>query len=184
MQDYSEELRDSEAEPESEGQEDIDSLKLTLAEEKKRAEEYLANWQRAQADFINYRRRTEQDRLEFNRYANSQLALALLPVLDDLERALEAVPPKLAKNEWVEGIKLVGRKFESALEGQGITPVDALGKSFDPNYHEALRQDKGEEGMVIDVFQKGYMLGNKVLRPAKVVVGNGEEEAKEENLNG
>lgn len=184
MQDYPEEYMNNEAGPGNEGPEEIESLRLALAEEKKKAEDYLANWQRAQADFINFKRRTEQDRLEFNRFANASLALSLLPVLDDLERALEAIPPKLATNEWVEGIRLVERKFKAGLEAQGITPMEALGKPFDPNYHEALRQDKGEEGMITEVFQKGYLLGDKVLRPAKVVVGNGEEEAKEENTNG
>ena len=184
MQEFSEEFQKNELEPEAEAPEDIESLKQALAEEQKKAEEYLSNWQRAQADFINFKRRTEQERLEFNRFANASLALALLPVLDDLERALEAIPPKLTKNEWVEGIRLVERKFKASLDGQGIMPMESLGKPFDPNYHEALRQDKGKEGIVTEVFQKGYMLGEKVLRPAKVVVGNGEEEAKEDNTNG
>jgi molecular chaperone GrpE len=184
MQEYPEELQNNEAGPEAEETEDIDSLKQALAEEKKKAEEYLANWQRSQADFINYKRRTEQERLEFNRYANAELAREILSALDDLERALEAVPPKLAKNDWVEGIRLVERKFKASLDGQGIAPMESLGQPFDPNYHEALRQGKGEEGIIIEEFQKGYMMGDKVLRPAKVVVGNGEEEAKEENTNG
>ena len=184
MQEFSEETQNNEAEPELEGTDDIDSLKQALAEEQKKAEEYLANWQRAQADFVNFKRRTEQDRLEFNRYANAALALEMLSAIDDLERALEAVPSKLAKNEWLEGMRLVERKFKSSLEGQGITPMESLGHPFDPNYHEALRQDKGKEGIITEVFQKGYMIGDKVLRPAKVVVGNGEEEAKEENTNG
>jgi molecular chaperone GrpE len=184
MQEFPEEIQNNETEPETGVTEDIESLKQALSEEQKKAEDYLSNWQRTQADFINFKRRTEQERLEFNRFANASLALALLPVLDDLERALESVPPKLAKNDWVEGIRLVERKFKASLDGQGIMPMEALGKPFDPNYHEALRQDKGREGMVTEVFQKGYMLGDKVLRPAKVVVGNGEEEAKEENTNG
>ena len=184
MQENPEELQNNEAEPEAEETEDIDSLKQALAEEQNKAAENLANWQRAQADFINFKRRTEQGRLEFNRFANAVLALELLSVLDDLERALEAVPPKLAGNEWVEGVRLVERKFKSSLDGQGITPMESLGEPFDPNFHEAMRQDKGEEGKIIEVFQKGYMMGDKVLRPAKVVVGNGEEQAKEDNTNG
>ena len=184
MQKHSEEAQNNELEPETVEIEETESLEQALSEEKKKAEEYLANWQRAQADFINYKRRTEQERLELSRFANANLMLGLLPVLDDLERALEAVPPRLAKNEWVEGIRLVERKFKASLEGQGVTPMEALGGTFDPNYHEALRQDKGEEGKITEVFQKGYMLGDRVLRPAQVVVGNGEEEAKEDNTNG
>ena len=180
MQQHSEEAQNNEIEPETVELEDTESLEQALSEEKKKAEEYLANWQRAQADFINYKRRTEQERLDFNRYANANLVLGMLPVLDDLERALEAVPPRLAKNEWVEGIRLVERKFKASLEGQGVKPVEALGETFDPNYHEALRQDKGEEGIITEVFQKGYMMHDKLLRPARVVVGNGEAVTKEE----
>ena len=151
-------------------------LKQALAAEKKKAEEYLASWQRAQADFINYKRRSEQERLEFNKFANASAFLGLLPVLDDLERALDAIPPEFADRDWVEGVRLVERKFRAALEVQGVKPILALGMAFDPNFHEAVRQDKGPEGMVIQEFQKGYTLNGKLLRPAKVVVGNGEEE--------
>ena len=76
---------------------------------------------------------------------------------------------------------LVDRKFRASLEAQGLTPIKALGEPFDPNFHEAIRQDKGKEGIVIEEFQKGYMLHDKLLRPAKVVVGNGsKEDGKEE----
>ena len=175
-----EEVTSNEAEPETVEIEDVETLKQALAEEKKKVEDYLANWQRAQADFINYKRRTEQERQDFNRFANANLILSLLPVLDDLERALDSTP-KTAKHGWLEGIRLVERKFKSSLEAQGLTPMKALGEPFDPNFHEAVRQDKGKEGIVVEEFQKGYMLGDRVLRPAKVVVGNGEEVAKEEN---
>jgi len=76
-------------------------------------------------------------------------------------------------------VRLVARKFQTILEGQGVKPIQALGQPFDPNFHEALRQGPGKEGVVIEEFQKGYMLNDKLLRPAKVVVGNGEAEQKE-----
>ncbi len=170
----------NEPEPETIEIEDVESLKQALAEEKGKAEEYLTNWQRAQADFINYKRRTEQERQEFNSYATANLILSLLPVIDDLERALDAVPPKYKKHDWVEGVRLVAHKFKTILEGQGVKPIKAVGEAFDPNYHEALRQDKGEEGIVVEEFQKGYMMHDKLLRPARVVVGNGEGDIKEE----
>ncbi len=175
-----EEVTNNEAELETVEIEDVETLKQVLAEERKKAEDYLANWQRTQADFINYKRRTELERQDFNRFANANLILSLLPALDDLERALSSIPPKLAKHSWVDGIRLVERKFKSSLETQGLTPIKALGEPFDPNFHEALRQDKGKEGIIVEEFQKGYMLGDRVLRPAKVVVGNGEEEEKED----
>jgi molecular chaperone GrpE len=155
-------------------------LEEELAAEKQKADEYLANWQRVQADFINFKRRTEEERAEFNSYANANLVLAILPVLDDLERALDSVPLKHKKSEWVEGVRLVAHKFKTILEGQGVKPIKAMGEAFDPNYHEALRQDKGKEGMVIEEFQKGYLIHEKLLRPARVVVGNGEADTKEE----
>jgi molecular chaperone GrpE len=161
--------------------EDTESLEKALAAEKKKTGEYLASWQRTQADFLNYKRRTEQERQDFNSYANANLVLGILPVLDDLERALDAIPEEFAGDDWVEGVRLVERKFKTVLEGQGVKPILSLGMVFDPNLHEALRQDKGEEGMVIGELQKGYMLNDKLLRPARVVVGNGkEEDTKEE----
>ena len=160
--------------------EDIEQLKQALAEEKKKAEGHLSNWQRAQADFINYKRRIEQEKDEFYKFANAALVLSLLPILDALERAFDSIPPRLAKHSWMDGIRLIEQKFRTSLEAQGLTPIKAMGEPFDPRFHEAVRQDKGNEGIVIDEFQKGYMLGDRVLRPSKVVVGNGEEAEKEE----
>jgi molecular chaperone GrpE len=169
-----EEKQNSESESKDIVSEGPESLAQALAEEKKKAEEYLANWQRAQADFINYKRRTEQERQDFNSFANANLLCGILPVLDDLERALKAVPEEFAGDDWVEGVRLVERKFKTILEGQGVKPICALGEPFDPKLHEALRHDKGKEGIVIAELQKGYTLNDKLLRPARVMVGNGE----------
>ena len=171
-------------ETESNGAAGPAGLEEELAAEKQKAAEYLANWQRAQADFINYKRRMEQERADFNSFANANLVLGILPVLDDLERALEAMPVRISKSEWAEGMRLVERKFKTILQGMGVIPMVSVGETFDPNIHEALRQSSGPEGIIIEEFQKGYMMGARVLRPAKVVVGNGEEAAKEENNNG
>jgi molecular chaperone GrpE len=171
-----------EPEPDTPGTEnapETPGLEQALASEKKKSEEYLASWQRAQADFINFKRRNEQERLEFNKFANASLLLSLLPVLDDLERALTAIPSEFADQKWVEGVRLVYRKFQTSLEGQGVKPILALGMAFNPNFHEAVREDKGLEGTVLQEFQKGYTLNGKLLRPAKVVVGNGEEDDPE-----
>ena len=160
--------------------EDIETLKKALLEEKTKAEDYLASWQRVQADVTNYKRRSEQEKNEYCKFANSTLILSLLPVLDDLERAFNSIPGKLAKLDWVDGIRLIERKLRASLEAQGLSPIEALGQPFDPNFHEAVRQDKGKEGIVIEELRKGYMLHDRVLRPTAVVVGNGEEEAKED----
>jgi len=160
--------------------EDVEALKQALAEEREKAETNLAGWQRAQADFINYKRRAEQEKEEISKFANSVLMLNLLPILDDLERAFTAIPPRSAKASWVEGMRLIERKLRTTLEAQGLSQIKALGEPFDPNFHEAMMQGKGKEGIVVEEVQKGYKLHDRVIRPAKVVVGNGEEENKEE----
>ncbi len=135
--------------------EDIGALRKALDEEKKKAEGCLASWQRVQADFINYKRRNEQEREDFVKSANAELIGSLLPALDDLERAFEAVPPELAENGWVNGMGLVERKFRNVLESQGITRMEVVGEPFDPRLHEAVRQGKGKEGVVVEEVQKG-----------------------------
>lgn len=180
MQSESTENLNNEVAPEVAEIEDVESLKQALAKATEKAEGYLASWQRTQADFINYKRRNEQEREEFTRFANSNLMLSLLPVLDDLERALASIPAKPSRHTWLDGIRLIERKFRASLEAQGLTLIEALGKPFDPNLHEAVRQDRGEEGIVIEELQKGYKLHDRVIRPTMVVVGNGEAAAKED----
>lgn len=156
---------------------EVENLKKALAEAQAKAESNLANWQRAQADFINYRRRSEQEKEETTRFANAALMCCLLPALDDFERALACVPPKLAKNDWVQGISLVANKLRDTLQAQGLTPIKALGEPFDPCFHEAIMQTPGKDGIVTAELQKGYVFNNRVIRPSRVAVGNGQEEA-------
>ena len=160
-------------------EESVEALKKVLTEEKAKAEGYLANWQRVQADFINYKRRSEQEREEVSKFANASLMFNLLPILDDLERAFTSIPPHLARLTWADGIRLIERKLQASLEAQGLSPIKALGEPFDPKFHEAAMHGKGKEGIVVEELQKGYKLHDKVIRPAMVVVGNGEEEAEE-----
>jgi len=160
---------------------DIKKLKKILTEEKGKAEGYLANWQRTQADFINYKRRSEQEKEEIGKFANAMLLLNLLPILDDLERAFTSIPPHLVKLSWVDGIKLIERKLWASLEAQGLSQIKALGEPFDPQLHEAAMHAKGKDGIVIEELQKGYKLHDRVIRPTMVVVGNGEEEEKKED---
>ncbi len=168
----------NEVAPEVAEAEDIDSLKQALAEEKTKAEGYLANWQRAQADFINYKRRSEQEKEDISKFVNTTLILSLLPILDDSERAFNSIPNRIAKLSWVDGIRLIERKLQATLEAQGLSQIKAIGKFFDPNLHEAAMHGKGKEGIVIRELYKGYKLGDRVLRPVGVVVGSGEEEEK------
>ncbi len=171
-----EEAVNSEPKEEVAEAEDVEALKKALAEAKAQTEANLSGWQRAQADFINYKRRTEQEKDETGKSANAALILNLLPILDDLERALSTIPPESAEQSWVDGIRLIERKCKAYLEAQGLAPIKADGEPFDPRFHEALKQDRGKEGIVIRELERGYMLRDRVLRPSKVIVGNGEQE--------
>ena len=153
-----------------------EELSQSLAEAREKAEEYLSNWQRTQADFVNYKRRSELDKEELGKFANTQLILSILPALDDIERAFESITPEVAKLNWVEGMRLIERKLEAGLGTQGVSRIKALGEPFDPNLHEAKMHGKGEDGIVVQELQKGYMLHDRVIRPSQVVVGNGEME--------
>jgi len=175
-----EESQNNEVEAQIAETEDIETLKKMLAEQTEKAESYLANWQRAQADLINYKRHSEQERQEISQFANSILILNLLPILDDLERAFNSTPPELTSLAWVDGIRLIDRKLRASLEAQGLSQIKALGEAFDPHLHEAVRQDKGTEGTVVEEVQKGYNFRDRVIRPSKVVVGNGEEKEEKE----
>jgi len=176
----SDKVQDSEVEPEVTEVDDIAALKQSLVDAEAKAEANLAGWQRAQADFINYKRRTEQEKEEISQFTRAMLMLDLLPALDDLERAFAAIPPRLAKFGWVDGIRLIWSKLQTTLKAQGLSEIEAVGEPFDPHLHEAVRQDKGKEGVVIEEVQKGYKFRDRVIRPSKVVVGGGEEEQEKE----
>jgi len=154
---------------------DADALKEALAEEAARAEGYMVNWQRTQADFQNYKRRTQKEKEEVGILVQGEATLGLLPVLDDLERALDSIPSRLARHPWTGGIKLIASKFRSILKTQGITEIKALGENFNPDLHEAAMRVPGKEGLIIKELYKGYKIGDKVIRPTRVVVGGGEQ---------
>ena len=153
---------------------DVRALKQSLIEARAKAQEYLEGWQRGQADFVNYKKRLEQDKVDGIKYANAGLILKILPVLDDFERAIGAVPPSMAKEPWVGGINGIARKLESTLEASGLTRIKAQGEFFDPSLHEAVGSAPGAEGMVVREVGKGYKLNERVLRTARVLVGSGE----------
>lgn len=144
------------------------------------AQRYLDNWRRAEADFENYKKRVEQERAEAAKFGGMSLVMNILPVLDDLDRALKAIPDKLAHLSWTEGIRLIHRKLQATLEAQGVCEIKAQGETFDPCVHEAVGQAAGEEGKVIQEAQKGYVLHGRVIRPACVIVGNGQTLEKNE----
>ena len=148
-------------------------LKELLAEAERKSQSYMQSWQRAAADYQNFKRRVEDERSEVARLANAALVINLLPLLDDMERALKNVDAHLASLTWVDGIRLIYRKLEALLEQFGVTEIEADGQTFDPAVHEAVSQAPGEENKVVAVVQRGYRLGDRVIRPAMVIVGRG-----------
>ncbi len=164
---------------------DAEGLRARLEEEKAKAQGYLEKWQRAAADFQNHKRRVEQERSEVGRLANVSLVLNLLPLVDDIERALGTVDAKLAGLTWIDGIWLIYRKFQAVLESAGVKEIPAAeGQPFDPQVHEAISEAPGEEGKVVSVVQKGYKLGERVIRPTMVIVGAKEQGTGNEEQEG
>jgi molecular chaperone GrpE len=148
-------------------------LEALLEDERAKAQTYMQNWQRAAADYQNYKRRVEDERSEIARLASAALVINLLPLVDDFERAFTNIDAHVAGLTWVDGIRLIHRKLQAVLDMSGVTEIPADGETFDPSLHEAVSQGPGEENKVIAVVQKGYRLGDRVIRPAMVVVGNG-----------
>ena len=154
---------------------DPETLRALLEDERQKAQTYMQNWQRAAADYQNFKRRVEEERSENARFAQAALIINLLPIIDDFDRALETVDASLAGLTWVHGIELIRRKFHMLLDMSGVEEIAADGETFDPTVHEAVAQQPGEDHKVIAVVQKGYKLGDRVVRPAMVIVGNGEQ---------
>ena len=151
-------------------------LEQKLAELEAARDSAIADLQRVAADFDNFRKRTARDHEALIARAAERLVKELLPVLDDLERALEAAEVhEEAKLE--EGVRLVHRELSHVLQKEGLVAVETDGK-FDPHEHEALltQPSEAEEGEILEVIQKGYRLGDRVLRPARVVVSAGGDE--------
>ncbi len=160
----------------------MDTLKIKmqdqeLEEANQKGEQYLDLLQRVQADFVNYKRRVEQEREEQTKLANERLILKLLSVLDDFSRALGTAPEKEANNQWLKGMALIEHKLSSTLEEEGLSRIEAApGVDFDPWEHEAVLHDESsdyEEGKIMTVLKDGYKLHDKVVRPAQVAVSKG-----------
>ncbi len=159
--------------PVTQEQENINELIKAVAEEKEKANSYLASLQRSEADFRNYKKRTEQEKQEALAWTNAELIRALLPVVDDMERAITMMDPAAKGSSWGEGFKIIQRNLQDILRAHGCTEIECVGKPFDPNLHEAIGYEDGEEGMIISEHRKGYTMKNKVLRASQVTVGKG-----------
>jgi molecular chaperone GrpE len=136
-------------------------------------DEYLALAQRTQADFENYRKRVARESAEAEARGRMELAKGLLPVLDNLDRALAAANAE--EDHLAEGVRLVREELAGVLSRAGIESYSPAGEAFDPDWHEAMMTRPGEVGQVLEVLEKGYRLNGQVLRPARVIVGAAEE---------
>jgi molecular chaperone GrpE len=159
--------------------EEIADLRARLERAEQEAAENRAAWQRSAADFSNYKRRTEQEREATLGLANELLLRKLLVVVDDFDRALVAMPRELAHLGWMEGIWAIDRKLRALLDSEGLTPIEAEGKPFDPREHEAVVHEEttsAPDGTVIGELQKGYRIRDRVLRPAMVAVAKNDSD--------
>lgn len=168
-----EEQAEQAAGAQSAGPDPLAELQEQLAAALAQAEENLDGWQRAQAEFANYKKRVARDQQVSQEDARGRVIKRYLEILDDLERALHNKPSEGEGGQWAEGVELVYRKLLSYLQAEGVVRMEVDGASFDPNFHEAIAQEESEDhasGEIIEVLQPGYTLGDRVLRPAVVKV--------------
>ena len=168
----------------SQEQDNIVDLKKALAEAEERANTYLADAQRERADYQNLKKRTEQEKQEYQSWANAEMMRQLLPVADDMERAFNMVDPKFKDSTWVEGFRIIHRNMQDILRAHGCTPIECVGQMFDPNFHEAVAYGDGDEGTVVSEHRKGYTIKDKVLRASQVTVGKGNHAGAGSNSKG
>lgn len=147
----------------------------------KQAQDYLAGWQRAQADYANFRKRTEAERAILIRAAATQLIVGVLPVLDNLEQAASLAKKSAVKNratvetiqQLAQGTDLIAQKLRAVLAAEGVSAIKSVGQKFDPALHEAVASVPGKKDIVVAEHAPGYKLAERVLRPSQVSVGNG-----------
>ena len=149
------------------------SMEVLLSDAQAKASEYLDGWQRSRAEFANYKKRAEKERDETYQNATVETLRKLLPIFDDFDRAVANVPADKADNDLIKGFSLIHRKLLSLLDNAGVKAINPVGEEFDPAFHEAIGRDESSDvhsGHITVVLQKGYVYGEKVLRPALVRV--------------
>lgn len=158
--------------------EDVEEQKENPKQKKTKEQELTETLQRLQADFENYRKRTEKENAEFRQYATKKLLTELLPILDNFEMALRVVDD--------EGFKLIYAQLFEIMERYGLQRIDALDKKYDPRFHEALLQEDSEKepGTILEELQKGYIVGETVVRPARVKISTRKNEAARVSTGG
>lgn len=142
-----------------------------LKECQKLRDEYLAGWKRTQADFLNYKKEETKRVGQLIKYSNEDLILKILPILDNIYVAEKGMPKELKDNQWVKGLLQIKNQILDLLKTQDIEEIKAIGEKFNPAFHEAVEEVKGEEsGIIIEEIKKGYISNNKLIRPARVKI--------------
>lgn len=166
---------------------DIEGLRAELTAATGQADEYLGALQRERAEFLNYKRRTAEERERDLGLAAEGLIRKVLALADDFDRAIEARPESIATDPWFEGVAAIDRKLRTLLESEGVSPIDvAPGTTFDPREHDAIANVPGtdrQEGEIVEQIRRGYRLRDRVLRPALVAVAAGSEPATNDRPN-
>jgi len=168
------EQEEREKEEETAAREELEALREELRQKEQLVEEYRDDLQRLGAEFANYRRRVQAEREDTRRYATAELISELLPIIDNLERAIDSARHQAREgNALLQGVELTLRQFLEVLDRQGLKAIEAKGQPFDPRFHEAVMQvetEVGADNMVVEEMQKGYCLGDRLIRPSLVKV--------------
>lgn len=164
---YDEEFEDSDSNT-------IAKLRKKLKKCVEEKQEYLDGWQRSKADFVNFKKRSEEDKKDFAKYALEDFVMEIIPALDSFDMAFKDEDAWNASPEnWRKGIEYIHQQLLGALESRGIKQINPIGEDFDTNKHNSVGEADGEEGKIVAVTLKGYSLNDKIIRPPSVKVGNG-----------
>lgn len=166
-------MKDKKNSKENETIKRIEKLKTQLEDANQKVGDLTESAKRAMADLQNFKRRMEEEKRQFAKYASANVFLEILPVFDSFERAAQHLPDDLKDNDWVKGIQGIIKQFEQIMEKFSIKKMKALGEKFDPERHEAVASGEGEKDIITEELEAGYMMDEYVLRPAKVKVGDG-----------
>jgi len=170
-----EDVKTTEQETETSEKSEIESLKASLEDKTKQCDEYKDMLQRLAAEFDNYKKRTAREKEALYFDALSDVVSEFLPVIDNIERAINACKSENTQESMLEGIELISRQVKETLKKLGVEPIECVGKKFDPNLHEAvmhIEDDTYEQNVVVEEFQKGYICKDKVIRHSIVKVAN------------
>lgn len=152
----------------------IEKLKKKLLACEQEKKEYLEGWQKARADLINLRKQDEAEKQNIRRYASEEVLLELVSVLDSFEMAFKNKDAwEAISKEWRTGVEYIYTQLKNILSSRGITEINPIGEEFDPQKHEAVEMVAGKDNIVLEIVQKGYLLNEKIIRTAKVKIGNG-----------